>query len=692
VSRSDARSDIFSLGAVIYEMVTGQRPFKGDSPASVIGAILKDEPTPIKVLRPMAPAILEGIVATSLAKDRDDRWQNARDLSHALEWVLSFDRVSAKESPKASARGVTIAVVAAVVAGAAALIGLTAGRRSQAPLNIRFLVTPPQGNVFASSEGTVPSTQLAISPDGQRIAFVAARTGGLPSVWVRELTHELPKAVSGSEGASYPFWAPDNRTIGFFADNKLKRVDVEGEAAQALADASNPAGGAWNSDGVIVFSPNNNSPLFKVLASGGPATPLTALDGSREEVSHRWPAFLPDGRRYLYRVRSPVATHEGIYIGSLDGTPPVRLMDSRWYAQYAEGHVFSLVDHTLTAQPFDPRTGELKGEPRAIIHDVQGSSTDNAGFAVSAAGPLVAGGSTIPPSELAWVDRTGKLLKTLAPAGDYIAFALAPDEGTLAYSRVDPQLNTPDLWSLDLRRGTSSRVTSDVGMETHPLWSGDGQLLAFRAYKGGLGELRIRSTASREQVALNSAAGFDIVPTSWSKDQRSIVYLRRGTEAGTRMDLWIVALADGHAQPYLETPFKEMHGRLSPDDRFIAYASDESGQFEIYVSAFADPLRRWPISTGGGIEPSWRGDGRELFYLSLDGKLISVPLTTPGAALDIGEPIALFDTHIGAESRGPYRQHYQPAADGKRFLITRRMPEQAAAPIRVLLDWRSTRP
>ncbi len=683
----DARSDIFSFGAVVYEMITGQRAFKGESPASVIGAILKDEPAPMKDMQPFAPATLERIVAICLAKDRDERWQNARDLGHALQTVLLFDRLPRDESQRI-ASPLPIAIAIGVVAVTAAAIAMIALPRPEARLNVRFLVTPPEGSVFASSEGTVPSTQLAISPDGQRIVFVAARAGGLPMVWVKEVSQERPQPVSGSEGASYPFWAPDNRTIGFFAGNKLRRVDIEGGAAQALADAANPAGGAWNADGVIVFSPNNNSPLLSVLASGGPTTPLTALDGSRRETSHRWPAFLPDGRRYLYRTRSPVAAHEGIYVGSLDGTAPARLLDSRWYAQYAAGHLFYLVDQTLMAHPFDPRSASLQGEPQAVLDEVQGSSTDNGGFAVSEAGPLVAGGSTIPPSELAWVDRTGKLLKTLAPAGDYIAYALAPDERTLAYSRVDPQLNTPDLWSLDLTRGASARVTSDAGMETHPQWSGDGQLLAFRAYKGGLGELRIRSAAAREQVALNSTAGFDVIPSSWSKDGRSIVYVRRGTEDGTRMDLWTLTLPNQQSRPYLETQFKEMHGRLSPDDRWLAYASDESGQFEIYVSSFAQPQRRWLISAGGGVEPTWRGDGQELFYLSLDGKVMSVPLKTGGATLEIGEPVPLFETHIGAESRGPYRQHYQPSADGQRFVLTRRVPEKAAAPIRVLLDWR----
>ena len=466
---ADARTDIFAFGAVLYEVITGNRAFPGPTTASVIGAILKDDPPPITISSPLAPAALEQVVQTCLAKDPDDRWQSAADLKRQLDWMATTRSSSeaglpaALPSRRSSLRGwlLPIGLALAVVLTLPAAVRQWRTAPIEATL-VKFPVFPPPNTTFAADIGQVPSTQLAVSPDGRYLAFVAAAPGKPASLWVRALDATEPIPLAGTEEASYPFWSEDSRSIGFFAQNQLKRVDRTGGSPRRICDVgADPRGGTWNRQNVIVFARDTSSGLSQVSADGGTPTPLLELRAG--EHSYRWPAFLPDGRRFLFHVRG--STGPSIHLGSLDGAASkVVLTHAPYAAVYAPpGYVLTVRDGTLLAYPFDDRALPIVSDGLVIADQVGGSTSLRASFSVSPAGVLAYAGPLLTPSRLEWFDRTGKSLGLATDVvADYVNFRVSPDGNHIALTQVDQKTNTTDLWLLDVSRKIPERFTDSM--------------------------------------------------------------------------------------------------------------------------------------------------------------------------------------------------------------------------------------
>ena len=689
---ADARSDIFAFGAVVYEMVTGRRAFEGMTPASVIGAILKDDPPSIAKTQPPVPAALDYAIRTCLAKDPDERWQSAADLKRELRWIADSRGDTSALASGASARRISrVGWLIAVVASALFVMTAPAAWRqwrtvpTEAAL-VRFPLLAPDQGTFAATAASVPNVQIAASPDGRRIAFVATRSEGRPALWVRSLDASDAQIIAGTEDAAYPFWSPDSQSIGFFAQGRIKKVDLAGGAARTLCECvSDPRGGTWNPDGVILFSPSLSSGLSRVSAAGGPVSPVLPLQPGA--FSYRWPSFLPDGRHFLFYVRGSLE-HRGVYAGSLDSTATTRLLgDALFNAVYAPpSDLLTVRDGVLLAYPFDATNLRVAGEPRPIAEQVGGSSVSLAPLSVSSTGLLVYGQQLTTLSRLTWADRNGKPLGPATEPGDYVSFRLSPDDKRVALSRVDPVTNTSDIWLVDLARSVATRFTTDPGVDASPIWSPDGQRIVFRSDRAGGNFPFEKAAGGGEPEKLLAPVG-TAFPTDWSPDGQFILYHTSIDVATHSYDVMILPYPKGTKPiPVVQTEFNEVDGRFSPDGRWIAYASDESGQMEVYVQPYPRPGGRWRVSTNGGLEPHWRRDGKELFYLALDRRLMAVPIASTGSTFESGAPQALFETHTPSASPG-YRINYDVTADGQRFLVNTALSAGASTSVTVVLNW-----
>ena len=505
--------------------------------------------------------------------------------------------------------------------------------------------------------------QVTISPDGRRLAFVAAAPNGTEGLWVRPLDSLAAEALPGTEGASYPFWSPDSQFVGFFAQLKLKKVEATGGPVQTLCEAVLPRGGTWNRAGVIVFAANAGQQLFRVSSAGGQATPLALDQPNRENY---WPDFLPDGRHFVYLARRQ---KPGIYLASLESRDTKLLATGYMAVDYAApGYLLLLaggpqseVAGTLLAQRFDTRDLQLVGEPVPIAEQVAIRPLFTRGvFSSSENGRLVYGTSRQAVTQLIWLDREGKQLGTVAKPGRYQRAALSADEKTVAAEIIDRHVQTPDIWLIETMRAVTSRFTSDAAAERMPLWSPDGSRIVFSSPREGYPPslFQKKSTgAGGEELLFRSDRV--IQPTDWSRDGRFIVYARQDPK--TQWDLWVVPAtpvpANGERKPvlYLQTPFNEHHGHFSADGRWMAYSSDESGRWEVYVRAFPSAGARWQISRDGGVEPRWGRDGKELFYVS-PGETLTTVAVQPAAEFQASAPRALFKTRFAASGAGTWSQ------------------------------------
>jgi serine/threonine protein kinase/Tol biopolymer transport system component len=681
----DRRSDIFALGAVLYEAVSGRRPFDGPSPASVIGSILRDDPAPITNHVPVVPPALDQLVLGCLAKDPDERWQSTADVKRQLLWIGSSQSGSSiTVAPgKAPARSDRLGWVVAALLATALALGTAFWLLQPAPTIdrsvVRFQITPPSNTTFAADIAQVPSTQLAMSPDGKQVAFVAAVPGRAARLWVREISSTEPHALTGTDDASYPFWSFDGKSIGFFARGKLKRIDVAGGEPLELCDVgANPRGGAWNQAGVIVFSRDANSGLSQVSAQGGTPATLRAL-GSGDH-SYRWPSFLPDGRRFLFHVRA--SNGRSIQMGSLDGgeSTPV-LADAPYAGVYVQpGLLLTVRERTLFAYPFDESALPIVGDGTRIADHVGGSTISLASFSVSATGALAYAGPLSTQSRLEWFDRSGIRAGTPTDAADFVNFRLSPDGKRAALTRVDQKSDTTDIWLLDVSRIHLERFTDDPGTDTSPIWSPDGTRIMFRSDRAG-GNFPFERPADRSAPERQVTAVETAFLTDWSSDGARIAF---HVSASGSFDAGTLELTGGTKPTFVApTSFTEMDGRFSPDRRWFAYSSDSSGRMEVYVAAAGSAGIR--ASIDGGSEPHWRGDSRELFYLSSSGDLMYVPVkgvTTPelGVATKLFSTKTLFPGSI-------FRMNYDVSADGQRFLVSTPTEGAGTSPITVVLNW-----
>jgi Tol biopolymer transport system component len=685
---ADARSDIFALGALLYEVATGQAPFQGKTQASVIAAILGKTPPPISSVQPMTAPALDRIVQTCLEKDPDDRWQTAHDVMLELKWVAEGGSQAGLPAPVVARRRSRERlgwIVAAVLAASLGTLGVLQLLRTRpaSPAVVRSSVLPPDKTWFTFvGQGGGP---VSVSPDGRQLAFVAAEPGGRRLLWIRPLESLVARSLPATDGAAYPFWSPDGRSVGFFAEGKLKRIDVGGGPPLSICDAPDARGGSWNRDDVILFEPQFREPIHRVSASGGKPVPVTRFDASRRETTHRWPFFLPDGRRFLFLSGSHSTSTESpldaIFVGSLDEEKPKLLVDARSNAAFAAGHLLFVRRRTLLAQPFDPKTLKLSGDAVPIAENVQDDpGFFNAVFSVSPQGTLAyqEAGGTIGLSEVAWVDRSGKKIGLLGDPADYYDPRISPDGRRVAVVIGDPG----DIWIYEVTRRIRTRLTFAGASDNAPAWSRDGARLAFTSQRSGNGDLYAKNTSGSGGEELLSTSRFSKVANSWSPDGRYLLYTATPEAPGSRADLWLLSLPDGKASPLVQTEFDEMAGAFSPDGRWLAYASNESGRFEIYVRPFPEPGGKWEISTTGGVEPRWRRDGRELFYVTPDGRLMAAEVRT-GAAFEAGTPKALFVTSL----KNAAGSRYDVTPDGQRFLVNRPVADESAPPITLVQNW-----
>jgi serine/threonine protein kinase/Tol biopolymer transport system component len=693
---TDARADIFAFGAVVYEMLTGRRAFEGQSQASVIAAILERNPAAPSTIQPFAPPLLESIVMRCLAKDPDERWQTANDLRQALRWIAEgvpqVTGASAVRLPGATHRArlawIT-AGVSIVIAVVVATVLLFVSSRREAPDRhaTRFVVSPPENASFTQS-----SAFMAVSPDGQSLAFVASSHEGRIGLWIRSLDSLTARQLSGVSGGQ-PFWSPDSRFLGFYDDGKLRKINVAGGVPQTLADSQNQTG-AWNHDGVILFKKPDGR-LYRISMAGGPVTPVTTPDPSLGETAHNWPQFLPDGRHFLYLASSKQPEHDSVvYAASLDSGQRVRLFRSDSHVTYAPpGFLMYMLGNILVAQAFDSSALRVTGDPIPIANQVERNpepGSRRGAFSVSQTGVLAY--RPIGDTELVWFDRSGRRLEKVGQSARYSNPALSPDNKQVAVAGLDPETGAQDIWLVDLMRGVTSRFTFDPASDDMPLWSADGRRILFKSHRGATWAFYQKTSngTGPDEMVLNGFATPNTTPLFWSPDGRFLVYSAGAhPDPGRRNELWLLPwLGDRKPLPYLRTPFNEAQGQVSPDGRWMAYVSNKSGSNEVYVRPFPSGEGEQQISIKGGSEPTWRGDGKELFYLDANQDLMAVTIKT-GSSPDAGRPTRLFGTTMssGFINTAYTRNQYTVTADGQRFLINQRVAAGPGLPITVVLNW-----
>ncbi len=707
----DKRADIWAFGAVLFEMLTGRRAFEDEDISMTLSKVLQREPD-FDALPLEVPARVRQALRVCLRKDPRQRVGDIRDVRLVLEGAFETAVPSATTVAPLPARRAPLAWMAALAVAAVVIVALAI----PAVRHLRETppASPPEIRTDIVTPATSDPTSLALSPDGRQIVFVAARDGA-PRLWLRPLTATTAQPLPGTDGAAYPFWSPDSRSVGFFADNKLKRIDVGGGAPQVVTAVTGARGGSWNADGLILFPTGTTSPLFRVPASGGQPAPATKLD---RQTSHRFPFFLPDGRQFLFYAQGTPDT-AGIYLGSLESPDTHRLTAADAAGVYLQtsiagrassglgpagalregGWLLWVRGGTLVAQRLDLERRVLTGDPVTVADPVAVDTTFNVGALSVSAGGLMAyrtgGGSR---RQLAWFDRSGKALGTLgAPDENGVAFTnVSPDGQRVAVSRmVQGDL---DIWLLDGTR--TSRFTFDAAQERNPIWSPDGSRIVFDSNRKGHRDLYQKSSSGGGAEELLVESSQEKTVADWSADGRFLMY--NSGDPQTDWDLWVVPM-DGPStgsgrKPwvFLKTRFQDRNGAFSPDGRWVAYMSNESGRSEIYIRPFAEPSAsgpapnapagQWSVSTMGGIYPRWRRDGKEIYYVGPNGEMMAAPITVAGSALVPGTPVTLFPTRIyggGADSQ--QGRQYDITRDG-RFLINTVLDE-ASAPITLLQNW-----
>ncbi len=675
---ADARTDIFALGAVLYEMATGRRAFDGATKTSIIAAIVDRDPPPIHQFQPLTPPAFEHVVARCLAKSPSDRWQSAHDIAQELSWIreagsqagVAAPLVARKRSRERLAWALAATLALALLAVTATLVPRL--RRANRPFVAD--IAPPRGTRFnAVGDEAGP---LVLSPDGTLAVYSSADKSG-NRLMLRSLLTGETKVLERTEGGQFPFWSPDSRKIGFFTTKQLERVDASGGSPVPICRTNSARGGTWGPDDTIVFTARTQDPLSKVTASGGVPIAVTKLDLAQHS-SHRWPSFLPDGKRFLYLAcnhEDSTGSVNGVYLGSVDGAAPRLILRSVSNAIYAGGYLLFGRDQTLYAQKVKSDLS-LEGEPVTLAHDVlYDAGIWRGAFSVSNDGLLAYhSGRASVLSNLLWMDRHGALLETVGEKGSYWDVELSPDQRKVLLTIGDPQR---ELWVQDLVRKTRTKLTLS-GWANVPAWSPDGTTIYIDMLRRGTMELVSKRITGAERVLSRRKTFF--TPRAVSPDGKIVFLESTGVIERLPLDAPDKAVALTRAGSIARGP------SLSPDGKWLAYGSSENGRDEIFVVSLAQPELKWQVSANGGTIPRWRGDGKELYFLDMTSHINAASVVENGSGLDFGPPQALF-----AVTLRPGRRSYDVAADGQKFLVNA-LADEDSPTVMLVNNWKTLLP
>ena len=674
---ADKRSDVWAFGCVLFEMLTGRRVFEGDTTAEALSGVLKSEPN-WQLLPAHTPLGLRRLLRRCLQKDGRLRLHDIADARLDLDELQSEPRThldGIPGTPRRNPRFVWIVATAVLlVAGVAASVSL-----------LRSPSSSPERRVEITTPPTLDPVTLSISPDGEKVAFVATFEGR-SLLWVRSLVSGSSRHLPGTDYAQYPFWSPDSRAIGFFAGGKLHRIDVDGGSAQTLANAQAGIGGTWNQDGTILFGTSNGRPISRLSATGGMPVDVTKVEA--RQATHRFPQWLPDGRHFLYYVTGSPDVR-GIHVGQLDGSPGRRLLDTDTLAVNAAGHLLFVRQGTLFARAFDQERLQLTGDEFRVAEHVAINAriAGELGLSASTTGSIAfRTASGAGQRRVEWFDRSGKQIGALGADIEGFSPALSPDDRRVAFYQTRD--GDQDIWWLEHGRGVGLRLTTDPSGDNSPLWSRDGSRVLFSTNRTGTRSIFEKSITVTGGDTLVLQTGQNVVPLDWSPDG-DLLY--RSNDPKTNFDIWVLSAGDGKRVPVVRTSSEEREAQFSPDGKWIAYQSNQSGRFEIYVQPFPGPGTPLPISSSsnGGAQVRWRRDGKELFYIALDGGLMAVPVKlSSDGTIDAGTPVRLFFTRIvGGPLQGTDPHQYAVSRDGQRFLIST-VTEVDNSPITVILNWK----